>query len=171
MRTLTLLFTIALLAACGGSSTEADRTTVQAPPAEPAPEPVAEAPPAPDPEDVRIVDDHLEVDGVIHFATDSDEILDDSFTLLDHVALLIANHTGEIGHLKIVGHTDAEGSDAYNQELSERRAASVARYLEGQGVTIELEHSGVGESEPVCSEDTDECHERNRRVEFLIINE
>ncbi|MEO0323508.1 MAG: OmpA family protein [Myxococcota bacterium] len=160
-----LLFIITALAACGGSAAETDtRTTVQAPP-------VDVPPPADDPEDVRIVDDHLELDGVIHFATDSDEILEDSFGLLDNVAKLIANHTGEIGRLRIVGHTDAEGTHDYNQDLSERRAASVARYLEGEGVTIALEHSGVGETEPVCEEDTDECHERNRRVEFLIVND
>ncbi len=166
MRTLLI---IALLVGCAGSAEESNRTTVQAPPVEPPPVEEPEAPE--DPEDVRIVDDHLELDGVIHFATDSDEILADSFDLLDDVAKLITNHTGEIGRLRIVGHTDAEGSEAYNQELSERRAASVARYLQDKGVEIELEHSGVGETEHVCEEDTDECHERNRRVEFLIINE
>ncbi|HJK97655.1 MAG TPA: OmpA family protein [Polyangiaceae bacterium LLY-WYZ-14_1] len=131
----------------------------------------SEAPAQPDPDDVRIVGDHLEVDGTINFATDSDEILADSNELLDHIALLVKNHRDEIAHLKIVGHTDNDGGHDYNQDLSERRAAAVAQALVDRGVDIELEHSGVGETEPVCTEDTDECHARNRRVEFLIVQD
>ncbi len=155
--------------ACGGS--QQDETTVAT--AEPAPEPEPEPAPAPepqaDPTDVHIEGDHLTIDRHINFASDSDEILSDSFELIDHIALLINNHTDEIGHLKIIGHTDTDGGHEHNVDLSNRRAAAVENALRERGVTIELEHSGVGESEPLCSEDTDECHAQNRRVEFLII--
>ncbi len=95
------------------------------PAAEPAPEPEPEPEAAPDPEDVRIEGDHLTIDRMIHFALDSDEILDDSTEILDHIALVLKNHT-ELVKLHVVGHTDESGDHDHNQELSERRAAAVA---------------------------------------------
>lgn len=71
--------------------------------------------------------------------------------------------------LLIVGHTDAIGSDAYNQGLSERRARSAAIFLANQGVSSgRLQTLGRGETEPVASNDTDAGRERNRRVEVAI---
>lgn len=71
--------------------------------------------------------------------------------------------------LLIVGHTDSIGSDAYNQGLSERRAASAANYLAGQGVArTRLRSTGRGESEPVVPNDTDAYRQKNRRVEVAI---
>src|SRR4029450_14138621 len=68
--------------------------------------------------------------------------------------------------LTIVGHTDATGSDSYNQELSERRSTSADAYLSGQGVSRSALHTrGLGESEPVASNESDEGRSRNRRVE------
>ncbi len=160
----TLLLSLGV--ACGGSQQQ--QTTV--PEAEPASDPVVVEPVAEaDPTDVHIVGDHVTIDGHINFGTDSDVILADSHTLIDHIALLLGHHTDEIGHLRIIGHTDTAGGHAHNVELSERRAAAVENALRERGVSIQLEHTGVGESEPVCEEDTDECHARNRRVEFLIV--
>lgn len=69
----------------------------------------------------------------------------------------------------IVGHTDAKGPDSYNQELSERRSASAADYLEGQGIDpSRLNTAGRGESEPVASNETAEGRQQNRRVEVAI---
>lgn len=71
--------------------------------------------------------------------------------------------------IKVVGHTDSVGSDAYNQGLSERRASSVAQYLLSQGVApAKLTSEGKGESEPVADNDTDEGRAKNRRVELHI---
>lgn len=122
---------------------------------------------ADDPNDVIIEGDHLMIMRPINFAFDSDEFLSSSGELLDHVALLLSHHE-EITRLEIVGHTDVAGGPAHNQELSERRAAAVVSALQERKVTQELVSSGVGETEPVCSEDTDDCHARNRRVEFKI---
>lgn len=160
---------IAAIAAigCGGSPAQEPTTpepAVQEPAPEPTPEPVAEV----DPEDVHIEGDHITIDRHINFESDSDVILADSNELLDHIALLLSHHT-EIAHLRIIGHTDAAGGHDHNQDLSERRAAAVVSALQGRGVTAQLESSGAGETEPVCSEDTDECHAANRRVEFLIV--
>lgn len=73
--------------------------------------------------------------------------------------------------LLIVGHTDAQGSDDYNQALSQRRAISASTYLEAQGVAAgRLRATGRGESEPVATNDTDAGRQANRRIEVAIYN-
>lgn len=143
------------------------------PPAAP-PEPVTEAPttePAPaavpDPEDVHIEGDHLVVDRHINFAFDSHEILEDSFELLDHVATLLKNHP-EITKLHLIGHTDSAGGAELNRTLSEKRANAVMEALRSRGAKQDIDAAGKGESEHLCKEDTEECHQKNRRVEFRI---
>jgi OOP family OmpA-OmpF porin len=67
--------------------------------------------------------------------------------------------------VSIEGHTDSTGTDAYNQGLSERRAASVGRYLVDAGLPASIvSTSGAGESSPVDSNDTVEGRANNRRV-------
>jgi len=67
----------------------------------------------------------------------------------------------------VEGHTDSVGTDAYNQKLSERRAAAVVKYLESVGVPAgKLTSVGYGESDPVATNDTPEGRAKNRRVEF-----
>jgi outer membrane protein OmpA-like peptidoglycan-associated protein len=69
----------------------------------------------------------------------------------------------------LVGHTDADGADAYNQTLSERRAAAAADYLVTQGVPrARIDATGRGETEPVASNDTASGKAQNRRVEIAI---
>ncbi len=69
----------------------------------------------------------------------------------------------------ILGHTDATGSDAYNQQLSERRAQSAAGYLEQLGVApSRVSTRGMGENDPVATNDTAEGRQLNRRVEVVI---
>jgi len=71
--------------------------------------------------------------------------------------------------IEIQGHTDSRGSVAYNQALSERRAAVVSGYLEGQGTAASrLTIKGYGETTPKYENDTAEGRTENRRVEFLI---
>ena len=71
--------------------------------------------------------------------------------------------------LLIVGHTDSQGSDSYNQALSERRAASTSNYLANQGVDRgRLRASGRGEMEPVTDNSSEVEQQRNRRVEVAI---
>lgn len=69
----------------------------------------------------------------------------------------------------IIGHTDATGSDAYNQGLSERRARSAASYVQQLGVAGErVSTRGMGETDPVADNDTAEGQQLNRRVEVVI---
>ncbi len=120
------------------------------------------------PVDVHVTDDQITIDRHINFELDSDVILTDSNELLDHIADTIVHHP-EITSLQVVGHTDAAGGTAHNQDLSERRAAAVVGALQARGVEIALEAVGKGETEPLCQDDTEACHAQNRRVEFLIV--
>jgi OOP family OmpA-OmpF porin len=72
----------------------------------------------------------------------------------------------KVSGITVVGHTDSVGTDAYNQKLSERRAASVANYLSSKGVpAAAIQASGKGESQPVADNGTKAGRAQNRRVE------
>lgn len=81
--------------------------------------------------------------------------------LADHPDLRIA----------IEGHTDSDGDDVHNQELSEQRAAAVRDYLiESYGIDASrLESAGFGETNPTASNDTPEGKQQNRRVELVVL--
>jgi outer membrane protein OmpA-like peptidoglycan-associated protein len=69
----------------------------------------------------------------------------------------------------IVGHTDSVGTDAYNLDLSQRRAQAASAYLQSLGVpATRIRTEGKGEAEPVVSNDTEEGRQKNRRVEIAI---
>jgi outer membrane protein OmpA-like peptidoglycan-associated protein len=69
----------------------------------------------------------------------------------------------------IEGHTDAVGTDDYNQRLSEQRAQSVRDYLVSQGVTAQaVTARGLGKTQPIASNDTADGRQRNRRVELVL---
>jgi len=69
----------------------------------------------------------------------------------------------------IVGHTDAIGSEAFNQELSVKRAQEVRRFLEKKGIKKGfMKVTGMGEKEPVASNKTEAGRAKNRRCEFII---
>lgn len=72
-------------------------------------------------------------------------------------------------NIEIIGHTDQKGTNAYNKKLSLRRAGAVSTYLESQQVNhARLLTKGMGESDPVASNDTEDGRSLNRRVEFVI---
>ncbi|WP_371395393.1 OmpA family protein [Fretibacter rubidus] len=71
--------------------------------------------------------------------------------------------------IAVIGHTDSDGGDDYNQALSEARANSVAAYLADNGVALaRLSAKGMGESTPIASNDTPEGKAQNRRIEFVV---
>jgi len=104
----------------------------------------------------------------VNFAFDSDELTADSETKLDEaVATLNAN---SLVNVKVVGHTDSIGSTSYNQGLSERRAAAVVEYLTNNGVSgSRLSSEGMGESQPIADNTTEEGRYQNRRVELVVV--
>lgn len=116
---------------------------------------------------VELEDNRIVIHDHIRFGHDSAEILAESFELLDSVAALIQEHT-EIYRVQVQGHTSTDGDEAHNQELSEQRAAAVATYLREHGVSAEITSQGYGETYPQCHEETEDCHEQNRRVEFYV---
>ena len=88
--------------------------------------------------------------------------------MLDEAARILMDHPDL--RVSVEGHTDAMGSDAYNQALSERRAQAVKRYLVSAGVDASrLETMGYGESQPVASNDTEDGRAMNRRVELNVL--
>lgn len=88
--------------------------------------------------------------------------------LADLVAKLSAYPAARI---TVAGHTDAKGSDAYNQSLSEKRAGSVAAYLRAHvsGSAVTIDAVGMGETEPVADNATEDGRARNRRVEIIVV--
>jgi outer membrane protein OmpA-like peptidoglycan-associated protein len=73
-------------------------------------------------------------------------------------------------NISVEGHTDAQGSDTYNQSLSERRAAAVLSQLVAGGVAeSRITSKGFGESQPVASNDTPAGRQQNRRVEVIVL--
>ncbi|MFL5350035.1 MAG: outer membrane exchange protein TraB [Hyalangium sp.] len=105
----------------------------------------------------------------VNFATDQDVILSESFPVLEEVSQVLKTHP-EIQRILIEGHTDSRAGEAYNLDLSKRRAASVRSYLQESGVQPErLCSQGFGQSRPVAENDTEEGMARNRRVEFTIL--
>jgi OOP family OmpA-OmpF porin len=84
-------------------------------------------------------------------------------------ALMSKFEDADVVSIKVVGHTDSVGSDAYNQTLSERRASSVAEYLLSQGVVPnKVTSEGRGESQPIADNETEEGRAKNRRVDLHI---
>ncbi len=103
----------------------------------------------------------------VNFKFDSSNIEPKSTQILDQAvdALTKANSVD----VRIVGHTDSTGPDAYNQKLSERRASAVRDYLIEHGVVgTRLSVEGHGEQEPVAPNETDEGRYQNRRVELRV---
>lgn len=111
---------------------------------------------------------NLIMPGNITFDTASSYIKNDFIPVLDSVALVLEEYNKTL--VVVGGHTDSDGSSAYNQKLSEQRATSVARQLESKGVIRDrLETIGFGESTPVADNTTSAGKERNRRVEITLV--
>ncbi|MFA5990590.1 MAG: OmpA family protein [Sphingomonas sp.] len=104
----------------------------------------------------------------ITFATDSATIQPEFRRTLDQVATSLADYPQT--YIDVYGHTDGTGSDAYNQELSVRRAVSVADYLSSHDVqAARIGTRGFGETQPIASNDTEAGRSANRRVEIKIV--
>jgi outer membrane protein OmpA-like peptidoglycan-associated protein len=137
---------------------------VESPPAAVAPEPAALAPaaapaPTPAPAPLRLVLDD------VNFDFDKASLRPQAYPKLDEAAESLKGW-GD-GKVEVAGHTDSRGSDAYNMDLSLRRAESVKNYLVTKGIPADrLVIKGYGESQPVADNATDEGRFQNRRVEL-----
>jgi outer membrane protein OmpA-like peptidoglycan-associated protein len=110
----------------------------------------------------------LNIPSGITFAYNSAAVQPQFQRTLDQVASTLAEYNQT--YIDVYGHTDATGSDAYNQTLSERRASSVADYLAGRGVQqARIGTRGYGETQPIAENDTPDGQAANRRVEVKIV--
>ncbi|MGA2539109.1 MAG: OmpA family protein [Terracidiphilus sp.] len=101
----------------------------------------------------------------INFDSDSDHIKDESKPTLDKIVAMLKAHAD--WKLNIEGHTDSTSTAAYNQSLSERRAAAVKTYLvAGEIESARLTSAGYGATRPVATNDTALGRSQNRRVEL-----
>lgn len=113
----------------------------------------------------------IEILDRVYFATNKDVIEKRSYGLLEQVALTIKAHA-EIGRIRVEGHTDNVGQPAKNLDLSQRRAASVVRFLVERGVANErLVPRGYGDTKPVVPNVNEKNRATNRRVEFVIVRD
>ncbi len=104
----------------------------------------------------------------ITFEFDSDKLTREALPVLNDVLISLLYYP-EV-EVEIQGHTDSQGEDEYNLDLSRRRAETVKNYLAANGVDeTRLTTSGWGETRPIASNDTEEGRAQNRRIEFIKI--
>lgn len=110
----------------------------------------------------------LNMPGNVTFATDSADLNPAFFDVLNSVAKVLDKYEKTV--VEVAGHTDSTGTNEYNQRLSERRAASVARFLQSQGVMDQrIITVGMGESRPIADNSTPDGRQANRRVELTLV--
>lgn len=103
------------------------------------------------------------------FPLNSSYLTDRAKQELDNLAKVLAQEP--VNRLIVRGHTDATGTEDYNQWLSERRAESVKNYLVAKGLNKEnISTEGHGQSKPVAPNNTPEGRQKNRRVEIVIVD-
>jgi len=117
--------------------------------------------------EVSIEDGQLILSDSIRFETDSETLAEGSTEALDTIAEFLESHSG-IAAVRVEGHADEHGTENHNLELSRRRAQVVADYLLAHGVTQPIEAEGHGASRRLCSDSTEDCDARNRRVDFFV---
>lgn len=109
----------------------------------------------------------LNMDRAVTFDTGRAEVRPANYETLNALALVFKEYDKTV--IDVMGHTDSDGSQAYNQDLSEQRARAVARYLASQNVNpARLLAVGYGESYPIASNATASGKQENRRVEIQI---
>jgi outer membrane protein OmpA-like peptidoglycan-associated protein len=129
----------------------------------------------PDAEVVRVGEGIvIEFNSKVLFGFDQSGLTSEARTNLDKLVVILQKYPET--NIEIQGHTDSKGTVAYNQELSEKRAVTVAEYLSGYGVnpsrvviaTSRLTTIGFGESMPKYTNTTADGQSQNRRVEFMV---
>lgn len=106
-------------------------------------------------------------DAGILFDTNKSDLRPASMTEIQKMATVLKKYPDT--NVLVEGHTDASGSDAINQPLSERRAQAVANYTQQQGVdAARITSKGYGSSQPIADNTTAEGKQANRRVEIAI---
>lgn len=104
----------------------------------------------------------------ITFGFNRSDLQPQFFGVLDTLASTLNEYGQTV--IEVAGHTDNVGSDAFNNDLSRRRATTVANYLQARGVSNQrIEIVAAGESRPIASNDTETGRAANRRVEITLV--
>jgi OOP family OmpA-OmpF porin len=111
--------------------------------------------------------DEIKLPGVV-FETNKAELLPESIPVLEGAIATLKRYPDL--RIEVAGHTDSRGSDAYNLDLSARRAATVLEFLQAGGVANALTSRGYGERQPIASNNTDEGRQQNRRVVLRVLD-
>ncbi len=133
-------------------------------------------PPPPPQEKVVVTEEQIITLEPIYFDFDKSTIKAVSYPILDQVVKVMTDRPNM--RVRVEGHTDSKGSDAYNQKLSQRRSEAVVKYLIGKGIDpSRLEAVGFGESRPIApnqdesGKDNPTGRAKNRRTEFHVIQQ
>lgn len=146
-------------------------TTIGVKPPPPAPPPPVKAE-APAPKRVQLTDERITISEKIQFDLDRATIKPASDSLIAEVAAVIKTNP-QLKKIRIEGHAskDRPGEERHDQKLSEERARAVLDALVAKGVNKDvLIAQGFGETVPIASNDTEEGREKNRRVDFVILD-
>ena len=110
---------------------------------------------------------HVALDGLL-FKYDSDELLPEAYPIVEVVAQYLQTHPKQLFY--VVGHSDDQGSQAYNQTLSEKRATAIkTRLIKQFSISAQqVEAKGVGEYSPIANNLDENGQKQNRRVELVI---
>jgi OOP family OmpA-OmpF porin len=111
--------------------------------------------------------EEIKLPGVV-FETGSADLKPESLPVLEGAIATLKRYP-EL-NIEVAGHTDSRGSDAFNLDLSARRAESVLKYLHDGGVTNAMKSRGYGERQPIGSNTTDDGRQQNRRVVLRVLN-
>lgn len=107
-------------------------------------------------------------DSDVLFPLNSSYLTDQAKRELDKLVALLDDYPG--ASLIVDGHTDATGTEEYNQWLSEKRAESVKKYAVGKGLSENrISTNGYGQTKPIAPNNTKEGRQQNRRVEVTIV--
>lgn len=124
-----------------------------------------------EPTKVDVQDEEIRILEKVFFETASAEIKEVSYGLLDEVATVLLAYPS-IERVEVAGHTDSRGDDAYNLDLSQRRADAVRTFLIKDGVEPDrLVAVGYGETRPIADNNRSSGRDQNRRVEFNILDD
>ncbi|MBS7321829.1 MAG: OmpA family protein [Myroides sp.] len=107
-------------------------------------------------------------ENTVNFGFDSSDLTSTAKSNLDKIAKVFIDNPKTV--ITIYGYTDSVGKDEYNMKLSRSRANAVRSYLGSKGIGVRrMTAQGMGEADPIASNDTDAGRAKNRRVEFGII--
>jgi OOP family OmpA-OmpF porin len=121
------------------------------------------------PKMVRVTETEVVILQQVQFDTAKATIRKESDALLDEVAAVLRDHP-EFSKVEVQGHTDNTSGKAYNQKLSEDRAKAVVKALEARKIDgSRLIAKGFGMDKPVVENKSADCRQRNRRVQFVIV--